>query len=148
MSTLICALACLFVIVNSQDFPNVQSPVGFRYVCLNGTTMSIPSAEVAEYKMQTGAVRGPCRIPTLGVLPEIDPEVGYGVFSIGHGGYWIAAGSYQMMFVVHEDGVILVDCPPSAGAKLIKSAIATKTDKPISHIIYSHSHAVSWWHAS
>ena len=47
---------------------------------------------------------------------------------------------YQSMFLVHESGVVVVDAPPSLAA-LIPRAIAEVTDKPITHIIYSHSHA-------
>jgi mRNA degradation ribonuclease J1/J2 len=44
------------------------------------------------------------------------------------------------MFLIHENGVVVVDAPPSYAA-LIPRAIAEVTDKPITHIIYSHSHA-------
>jgi glyoxylase-like metal-dependent hydrolase (beta-lactamase superfamily II) len=47
---------------------------------------------------------------------------------------------YQSMFLVHEGGVVVVDAPPTYAA-LIPKAIAEVTDKPITHLIYSHSHA-------
>jgi glyoxylase-like metal-dependent hydrolase (beta-lactamase superfamily II) len=40
---------------------------------------------------------------------------------------------------VYEPGVVVVDAPPSIAANLPK-AIAEVTDKPVTHVIYSHSH--------
>jgi glyoxylase-like metal-dependent hydrolase (beta-lactamase superfamily II) len=44
------------------------------------------------------------------------------------------------MFMIYEEGVVLMDAP-EALAKYIPSAIAEVTNKPITHLIYSHSHA-------
>ena len=43
---------------------------------------------------------------------------------------------------VHDlrDGVVVVDAPPSYAAR-IPAAIAEVTDKPITHVVYSHSHS-------
>jgi glyoxylase-like metal-dependent hydrolase (beta-lactamase superfamily II) len=46
---------------------------------------------------------------------------------------------YQSMFLVYEDGVVVVDAPPNYAA-LIPKAIAEVTDKPITHLVYSHAH--------
>jgi len=43
------------------------------------------------------------------------------------------------MFMLYETGVVVVDAPP-AFAQYIPKAIAEVTDKPITHLIYSHSH--------
>jgi glyoxylase-like metal-dependent hydrolase (beta-lactamase superfamily II) len=43
------------------------------------------------------------------------------------------------MFMVYETGVIVVDAPPTYSAHL-KQAIAEVTDRPITHVVYSHSH--------
>jgi glyoxylase-like metal-dependent hydrolase (beta-lactamase superfamily II) len=40
---------------------------------------------------------------------------------------------------VYETGVAVIDAPPSYAAHIVK-AIQTVTDKPITHLIYSHSH--------
>jgi glyoxylase-like metal-dependent hydrolase (beta-lactamase superfamily II) len=37
------------------------------------------------------------------------------------------------------EGVVAVDAPPSIGQNYLK-AIAEVTDKPITHVIYSHAH--------
>jgi glyoxylase-like metal-dependent hydrolase (beta-lactamase superfamily II) len=51
----------------------------------------------------------------------------------------ITDGAYQSMFMTYEDGVVVVDAPPSY-ASMIPKAIAEVTDKPITHLVYSHYH--------
>ena len=53
--------------------------------------------------------------------------------------YAVSDGSYNAMFMVTDEGVIAIDAPPTLGDKYLK-AIAEVTDKPISHVIYSHAH--------
>jgi glyoxylase-like metal-dependent hydrolase (beta-lactamase superfamily II) len=43
------------------------------------------------------------------------------------------------MFMTWEKGVVVIDAPPSYAARL-HQAIAEVTDKPITHLVYSHSH--------
>ena len=52
----------------------------------------------------------------------------------------VTDGSYQNLFVVSTEGVILVDLPPTIG-KNIFYAIGNVTNKPITHFVYSHTHA-------
>ncbi len=47
--------------------------------------------------------------------------------------------AYQSMFLVYDRGVVVIDAPPGYAAH-IPHAIAEVSDKPITHIIYSHSH--------
>lgn len=79
-------------------------------------------------------------IPESAKGPAIDPEKGYFVEEIRDGLYWVTEGAYQIMFLTTGEGVIVVDAPPSMG-EIIPKAIAEVTDKPITHVIYSHSHA-------
>ena len=58
---------------------------------------------------------------------------------INDGVYWITEGTYQLMFVVTDDGVIVADAPPTIGDNIL-AAVGEVTDKPITHVIYSHSH--------
>lgn len=44
------------------------------------------------------------------------------------------------MFVVTSTGVVVVDAPPSIGAKSILEAIASVSTLPVTHFIYSHYH--------
>jgi glyoxylase-like metal-dependent hydrolase (beta-lactamase superfamily II) len=78
-------------------------------------------------------------IPEAAVGPPIPPEKGYLVEEIGGGLYWVTDGSYNVMFLVTDEGVVAIDAPPSIADNYLK-AIAEVTDKPISYVIYSHSH--------
>jgi glyoxylase-like metal-dependent hydrolase (beta-lactamase superfamily II) len=88
-----------------------------------------PQAKAPQYLPITPAQAG----------PEI-PASGYYVESFGQGAYMVTDGSYQALFVVSTKGVIVVDCPPTIGTKLLY-AIGNTTNLPITHLIYSHSHA-------
>jgi glyoxylase-like metal-dependent hydrolase (beta-lactamase superfamily II) len=68
-------------------------------------------------------------IPDTGLLVE---ELGHGVFAINDGGY-------SMMVAVHRTGVIVVDAPVSFGDRLLE-AIRLISNKPITHVVYSHAH--------
>lgn len=71
--------------------------------------------------------------------PAIDPKKGYRLQKLGKGLYMITDNAYQSMFMVYETGVVVVDAPPSFAGSITK-AIAEVTNKPITHLIYSHSH--------
>jgi len=70
--------------------------------------------------------------------PVIGPK-GYHVGSYGGGAYWVTDGLWNSMFVVGDEGVIVVDAPRSYADKL-PSAIREVTDKPVKYFIYSHHH--------
>ena len=78
-------------------------------------------------------------VPDSAYGPAIE-EKGYYVEELSNGLYWVTEGVYQMMFLTTGEGVIVVDAPPSIGENILK-AIAEITDEPITHVIYSHSHA-------
>jgi glyoxylase-like metal-dependent hydrolase (beta-lactamase superfamily II) len=103
-------------------------------------TVIVP-AEEAEALLTEGGAGAPCAVApgpdAYGPMP--DPETGMHVGEIGDGIYWVTEGVYQAMFVVTGEGVIVVDAPPSIPD--IPAAIASVTDEPITHVIYSHSHA-------
>jgi glyoxylase-like metal-dependent hydrolase (beta-lactamase superfamily II) len=67
------------------------------------------------------------------------PSRGYLVEEIAGGVHWVTDGAYQCAFVVGDDQVIAIDAPPSLGG-LVSRAIRDVTDKPITHVIYSHYH--------
>jgi len=71
--------------------------------------------------------------------PSIDATKGYRIQELGKGLYMITDNAYQSMFMVYENGVIVVDAPPSF-AQNIPKAIAEITKNPITHLVYSHSH--------
>ena len=72
--------------------------------------------------------------------PTINEEKGYFVDEIADGIYWLVSNGYQVMFLTTGQGVIVVDAPLPIGEKYLQ-AIKEVTDEPITHVIYSHSHA-------
>ena len=71
-----------------------------------------------------------------------DPVIGskgYYVGSYGDGAYWVTDGLYNSMFVVSNEGVIVIDAPGSYAGKLL-DAIREVTDKPVKYFVYSHHH--------
>jgi glyoxylase-like metal-dependent hydrolase (beta-lactamase superfamily II) len=79
------------------------------------------------------------QIPETAKGPAIPSEKGYLVQEIGDQLYSVSDGSYNTMFVVTDEGVIAIDAPPTLGPNYLK-AIAEVTDKPTTHVIYSHAH--------
>jgi len=77
-------------------------------------------------------------VPDGAVGPKVPPS-GYLVEEIRDGIHWITDGGYQCAFVVCDEEVIAIDAPPSIGA-LVTRAIRDVTDKPITHVVYSHYH--------
>ena len=78
-------------------------------------------------------------VPESSKGPAIDPNKGYRLQDLGQGLCMVTDNGYQSMFMVYDKGVIVVDAPTSY-AQHIPEAIAEVTDKPITHVIYSHSH--------
>src|SRR4030095_4988138 len=79
-------------------------------------------------------------VPASSQGPAIDPAKGYRLQDLGRGLYMITDNAIQSMFLVYDRGVVVVDVPQNLVAYLPR-AIAEVTNKPITHIIYSHSHA-------
>jgi glyoxylase-like metal-dependent hydrolase (beta-lactamase superfamily II) len=79
------------------------------------------------------------QIPQTAKGPAIPSDKGYLVQEIGNQLYSVSDGSYNAMFMVTDQGVVAVDAPPTLGDKYLK-AIVEVTDKPVSHVIYSHAH--------
>ncbi len=80
-------------------------------------------------------------IPASEQGPAIDAAKGYRVQSLGSGAYMVTDGVYQMMLLVHNDGVLLADAPPSIGAKITQAVEEVAAGKKITHLLYSHAHA-------
>ena len=85
---------------------------------------------------------------TAALAPEVARDVGkkgYHVAEINRSGtYLITDGGFQAWAIVTERGVILVDVPeplPFRPPLQVVPAIAEITDKPITHLIYSHAHS-------
>jgi len=78
-------------------------------------------------------------VPAAAAGPAIPAGQAYRVEDLGSGLYLITDNAYQSMFLVYDRGVVVVDAPPSYAAH-IPAAIAAVTDRPITHVVYSHSH--------
>src|SRR5260370_33380798 len=78
-------------------------------------------------------------VPEEAKGPAVDPAKGYRLQRLGRNLYMVTDNAYQSMFLIYEGGVVVVDAPTSYAA-LIPKAIAEVTDKPITHLVYSHAH--------
>jgi glyoxylase-like metal-dependent hydrolase (beta-lactamase superfamily II) len=79
-------------------------------------------------------------IPSGARGPAVDPAKGYRIEEMGKGLYMITDNAIQSMFMVYETGVVVLDAPQAYATK-IREAIGQVTDRPITHLVYSHSHA-------
>ena len=79
-------------------------------------------------------------VPAEARGPAVDPKKGYRTESLGAGAFLVTDGVYQALLVAHTGGVVLVDAPPSIGAKLIQAAADVAPGKKLTHLIYSHAH--------
>ncbi len=78
-------------------------------------------------------------LPEAAGGPAIDQNQGFLVEELGRGLYHLNDGVYQTMFLTTGEGVVIVDAPPNTGEKIL-AAVASVTDEPITHVIYSHTH--------
>ncbi len=79
-------------------------------------------------------------IPASAKGPAIDAAKGYRLQDLGKGLYLVTDNAIQSMFMVYDTGVVVIDVPQAYAGKL-RQAIAEVTRNPITHVIYSHSHA-------
>jgi hypothetical protein len=61
-------------------------------------------------------------VPDSANGPTIDPVKGYRTQKLGEGLYMITDGAYQSMFMTYEDGVVVVDAPPSYASRMSTAA--------------------------
>ena len=76
---------------------------------------------------------------TLFSNPVYSQVADYDLLEIKPSVYVVSAGGSNSMFLVTQEGVVVVDAPPAIGDKIF-AAVANVTDKPITHLIYSHAH--------
>lgn len=76
---------------------------------------------------------------TQGFDDPVIGEKGYHLGAYGDGAFWVTDGATNSMFIVSDEGVVVVDAPLSY-AKYLPTAIAEVTDKSVTHFIYSHYH--------
>ena len=78
-------------------------------------------------------------IPAQAKGPPLETGETYRLEELGRGLYMITDNVYQSMFLVYETGVVIVDAPPTYADKIL-TVIREVTDKPVTHLIYSHAH--------
>ncbi|HEX6717266.1 MAG TPA: MBL fold metallo-hydrolase [Pyrinomonadaceae bacterium] len=118
----------ILALAQSSDPDRVPGAAGEPY-------SKMPS--VAPIGVRTGKYLD---VPASSQGPAIDPVKGYRLQKLGDGLYMITDNAIQSMFLVYDRGVVVVDAP-QAFATRIHQAIAEITDKPVTHVIYSHCHA-------
>jgi glyoxylase-like metal-dependent hydrolase (beta-lactamase superfamily II) len=106
---------------------------------ISSTVQQQPSNSSDNATNLTATATTTPQIPPAAKGPAIPSEKGYLVQEIGNQLYSVSDGSYNAMFMVTDQGVVAIDAPPTLGDKFLK-AISEITDKPISHVIYSHAH--------
>ncbi len=79
-------------------------------------------------------------VPASAKGPPVDPAKGYRLQELGKGLYLITDNAIQSMFMVYDSGVVVIDAPQAYAAH-IRQAVAEVSSNPITHLIYSHSHA-------
>ncbi len=99
----------------------------------------LPTASTPSAIAQADMTQANISLPANAIGPAIPADKGYLVEEIRDGLYWVTDGLYNAMFMVYDAGVVVVDAPPTIGENYLK-AVQDVTDKPITHIIYSHSH--------
>jgi glyoxylase-like metal-dependent hydrolase (beta-lactamase superfamily II) len=71
----------------------------------------------------------------------VDPAKGYRLQNFGDGLYMITDNQIQSMFLVYDKGVVVMDAPQSYAPKIRQAIKEVASDKPITHLVYSHFHA-------
>ena len=78
-------------------------------------------------------------VPDASKGPPVDPKKGYRLQDLGDGLYMVTDNIYQSMLLAYDKGVVVIDTPPTFAAHL-PEAIKEISDKPVTHVIYSHAH--------
>jgi len=83
-------------------------------------------------------------VPKRALGPPVNAD-GYFVGQIKGDLYWVTDSFYTAMFLTTQDGVVLIDAPPTIGHNLLRAiqevTDTTGTTSRVTHLIYSHNHA-------
>ena len=116
---------------------NSSSKLPWIIIGILSVWIAVLISPARDFLSLTGLFHAP--IPEEAKSHPVDSEKGYYLEEIGDGVYFITGWSHNAMFVVTDEGVVALDAPPSIGDAYL-DAIREVTDKPVSHVIYSHSH--------
>lgn len=120
---------CVFVLFSINAFTQTTTAGGVGRPYPNMPLIAPIGERIEKYITVNQSAKG----------PSVDPNKGYRLQTLGKGLYMMTDNAYQSMFMVYETGVVVVDAPPAFAQNILK-AIAEVTNKPITHLIYSHSH--------
>jgi glyoxylase-like metal-dependent hydrolase (beta-lactamase superfamily II) len=115
-----------------------------RLLTLGGATVAgsvLVGAPGAAHAAREGAPsRAFAPVPPR-ALRRTMPAKGYIVEPVGvrDGAFHVTDGTYNTIFFVTDDRVVVVDAPTALGAKTLE-AIREVTANPVTHAIYSHAH--------
>ena len=80
--------------------------------------------------------------------PALGPALNYQGYYVGRverNLYWVTDGTYQSAFLTTDDGVVLLDAPPTIGHNIQRAideiASANGVSSEVTHLVYSHHHA-------
>ncbi|MEZ4710180.1 MAG: MBL fold metallo-hydrolase [Caldilineaceae bacterium] len=107
-------------------------PIGER---ITANVVSLAPGHANSYK-----TFAPELAETLERTPQLDPETQLYVEEIKPDLFFITGGVYQSAFLKTDDGVVVLDAPPSFAHKLPAVIAAHAPDLPITHLVYSHGH--------
>jgi glyoxylase-like metal-dependent hydrolase (beta-lactamase superfamily II) len=83
-------------------------------------------------------------IPKRALGPPVNAD-GFFVGQIKGDLFWVTDSVYIAMFLTTQDGVVLVDAPPTIGHNLLRAIgqVIRANGRPskVTHLVYSHSHA-------
>lgn len=106
--------------------------------------MELPALNYYRSPGEYAPVPPGCYDAASGLAMEAIGSKGYFTHEIRDGIHTVTEGWYFMLVVVHDDGLIVVDAPPTIGPDFlggnILKAIGEISDKPITHVVYSHHH--------
>ena len=77
---------------------------------------------------------------TLARVPQLDPETQLYVEEIEPNLFYVTGGIYQSAFLKTDEGVVILDAPPSFAHKLPAVIAENAPGVPITHLVYSHGH--------
>jgi hypothetical protein len=83
-------------------------------------------------------------IPRSALGPALNDQ-GYYVGRVERNLYWVTDGVYQSAFLTTDDGVVLLDAPPTIGGNLRRAVdeidAANGVTNRVTHLVHSHHHA-------
>ena len=118
----------------------VETLSGRAYASDNQSAIDAPYSNmpgVAPIGVRIGHYQ---KVPETAKGPPVDPAKGYRLQEMGKGLYMITDNAIQSMFMVYENGVVVIDAPQALASHIV-DGIREVSNKPITHLIYSHSHA-------